>query len=153
MRRSAVAILGLLAVCGCGLGGGDSEEPARGRPQARSAEPVEARAIRGWSAAVNAGRYRRAASFFAAGAIVEQVEEIRLPDRAAAVAFNRSLPCRADVTDVADEGRTVVAAFRLRDGPGGACKGTARVRFRFRDGRFAEWRQFEESDAPPGVSA
>ena len=54
---------------------------------------------------------------------MEQAEELRLADRDAAVAFNRSLPCKADVTDVEDEGDTVLAAFRLRDGPGGPCDG------------------------------
>ena len=35
-------------------------------------EPDEEQAIRAWSKAVNAERYRLAASFFAEGAIVEQ---------------------------------------------------------------------------------
>ena len=43
---------------------------------------------------------------------------MRLRDRAAAIAFNRSLPCRADLTDVDDEGATTLAAFRLREGRG-----------------------------------
>ena len=75
---------------------------------------------------------------------------MRLGDRDAAIAFNRSLPCKADVTDVEDEGDTVLAAFRLRDGPGGPCDGAARVRFRFRDGKFSEWRQLAEPAQPEG---
>ncbi len=86
--------------------------------------------------------------------MVEQQEEVRLPDRAAAIAFNRSLPCRADVTDVKRRGATVVAAFRLRTGrvPGGGCSGAARVRFRFSGGKFTEWRQLAEP-APGGEIA
>ena len=76
--------------------------------------------------------------------MVEQVEVFRLPDRRAAEAFNRSLPCRADLTDLKDEGKTTLAAFRLRAGPGGPCHGGARVRFTVREGRFTEWRQLPE---------
>lgn len=139
MRALAAVAAALLSV-GCGGGdenGGDEE-----------------RAIRDWSAAVNAGRYERAASFFVDGAIVEQAREIRLENRKDAIAFNSSLPCKADVTDVDDEGRTVIAAFRLRGGPAGGCDGgSARVRFRFRDGKFIEWRQLGEPQAPPGAAA
>ncbi|HEV2723601.1 MAG TPA: nuclear transport factor 2 family protein [Thermoleophilaceae bacterium] len=110
---------------------------------------MEARAIRRWSAALNRGHFERAASYFARGAVVEQQAEVRLPDRAAAIAFNRSLPCRADVTDVKRRGATVVAAFRLRSGRAGSggCSGAARVRFRFSGGKFAEWRQLAEPAA------
>ena len=113
-------------------------------------EPGEEEAIRDWSKALNAERYSEAASYFADDAIVEQMREFRLEDRSDAIAFNRSLPCKADVTDVDDEGETVLAAFRLRRGPGGACSGSARVRFRFRDGKFIEWRQLGEPDTPSG---
>ena len=54
------------------------------------------------------------------------------------------------MTDVDDEGDDLLAAFRLRDGPGGRCRGIARVRFRFRNGKFTEWRQLPEAEAPPG---
>jgi hypothetical protein len=95
-----------------------------------------------------------AASFFAPGAIVEQQRELRLSDQKAAIAFNRSLPCRARVTDVEDDGATVLAAFNLRDGPGGSCDGgRARVRFRFKAGKFTEWRQLPQSDGPHGQAA
>ena len=136
MRR--LAILAALAMTGCGSG---SDDDGAG----------EERAIREWSRALNAERYARAASFFADGAIVEQGREILLEDRSDAIAFNRSLPCKATVTDVDDEGDTLLAAFRLRGSPIGGCDGgTARVRFRFRDGKFSEWRQLPEPEAPPG---
>jgi len=156
--RTATLLLAL-ALGGCSLGDGDdgSDRPGAGsgprseeRVQPRKGESGEARAIRRWSAALNNGRFDRAASFFAENALVEQTEELRLRDRDAAVAFNRSLPCKADVTDVKDEGETVIAAFRLRDGPGGPCDGAARVRFRFREGKFSEWRQLTEPAQPPG---
>ena len=149
--------VGGCALTGCSLGEGEDSDtpPARtGSPQPD--EPrAEARAIRGWSAALNRGDFGRAASFFARNAVVEQQGEVRLPDRAAAIAFNRSLPCKAEVTDVKRRGSTVGAAVRLRPGrsPGGGCSGAARVRFRFRGDTFTEWRQLPEAAAPGGVIA
>jgi hypothetical protein len=118
--------------------------------------PSDARVIRSWSSALNRGNYDRAASYFAPGAIVEQAEVFRLPGRREALAFNRSLPCRADITDIDDEGATTLASFRLREGPGGpgaACDGSARVRFRLRDGKFREWRQLPDVSPPRGQTA
>src|SRR5215211_7671401 len=138
--------------------GGDSDEvrtdgAQRKPPASAPAEPMppgDGRAVRGWIEALDEGEYARAASFFARGAIVQQADEFRLPDRHAAEIFNRGLPCRADLSDLEDEGRTVVGTFRLRDGPGGQCEGEVRVRFTIRHGRFFEWRQLGE---PPGEIA
>ena len=126
--------------------------PSPSSTRLRSAARTRSASIRGWSAALNRGDYDEAAGFFARGAVVEQVREFRLRDRKAAEQFNRSLPCRADVTDVERQGGSVVAAFRLKPGagPAAACGGDARVRFRFRDGRFSEWRQLTEPE--PGNS-
>ena len=135
--RALATLIAVLALAGCDSG---SEE-----------EQGEEQAIRAWSKALNEERYDRAASFFAEGAIIEQSREIRLEDRGDAIAFNRSLPCKATVTDVDDEGDTVLAAFRLRGSPIGGCDGgSARVRFRFRDGKFIEWRQLAAPEAPSG---
>ncbi len=168
MRATAAraVCLAALAVGGCSIGGEDESEeaqrterssPAEPRPpitvEPKPGEPKEAGSIRSWSAAVNRGDFRAAGSYFAIGAIVEQARRFKLPDRSAAVAFSKSLPCRADVTDVDDEGETVLAAFRLRRGPGGRCTGSARVRFRFRGRRFTEWRQLPQVEEPPGTVA
>ena len=165
MRPAVAALLAgaALALGGCGLTSDD--KPARsakpdgrpGRPHEprRSAEPAEAVTIRAWNAALNAGDFEKAASYFAEGAIVEQAVAIRLRNRGEAIRFNKSLPCRSQVTDVDDEGRTTVAAFRLRPGRGGGCRGggTARVRFRVQHGKFKEWRQLDGQDGPPGQIA
>jgi len=174
---AALALLSALALGACSLGGGEAEDrgeagagrdgqasggdgppgtaapPAAARP--RAGEPEQAEQIRAWSIANNAGRFDRAAAYFAPNAIVEQVTESRLPNREAAIAFNKSLPCRAEVTDVKEEGDSFVAAFELSSGRGGgqSCGGNARVRFRFREGRFSEWRQLAEPAAPQGEIA
>ena len=145
MKRAA--LLALVALAGCG-----SEAQRKPVPAAGAAASDE-QLIRGWSRAINAGDYPKAASYFARNAVVEQVREHRLKGRAAAIEFNSGLPCRADVTGVRDEGRTSLASFRLKRGPGGPCKGSARVRFTIRRGKFSEWRQLLELPAPPGDSA
>jgi len=158
MRAVVIAAAAALILGGCSVGDGEdgADRPggdapsAEKRAQPRKGESGEAAAIRAWSGALNDGDFDRAASYFAPNAIVEQNQEIRLADREAAVAFNRSLPCKADVTDVEDEGDTVLVAFRLRGGAGGPCEGSARVRFAFRDGKFSEWRQLAGPAAPEG---
>jgi SnoaL-like protein len=123
---------------------------------APAADGLRAPVIRAWSRALNREDYKRAASYFAPGAIVQQAEVFSLPDRDAALAFNRSLPCKADITDIKDKGATTLAAFKLRAGAGGSgasCSGVARVRFRLRGGRFVEWRQLPEPPRPEGKTA
>ena len=144
--RAVAAGIAVLAFAGCNSGSGDEAETT---PAPSPREAGYAKLIRGWSKAINAERYDRAASFFAPGAIVEQGREFRLENRRGAILFNSSLPCKADVTDVDGEGDDLLAAFRLRDGPGGSCEGSARVRFRFRNGKFTEWRQLPEDAASP----
>lgn len=152
-------MLALCALAFAGCGGGDGNDGSA-TPRATATGPdggnPEERAIRGWIAVLNAGNHDQAANYFAPGAIVVQGRTARLSTHADAVAFNKSLPCKATVTDIEDEGATVVAAFKLRPGPGApeSCGGNGvRVRFKFRDGKFAEWRQIPEASGPQGQSA
>lgn len=157
MRLLAITVAAIaVGLTGCSVGDGDGDETVlpggeRQEAQPRAGESGEAKAIREWSAALNREDYEKAASYFAQGAIVEQVQEMRLADSEAAVAFNRSLPCKADVTDVKEAGGAFLVAFRLRGGPGGGCDGgSARVRFVFEDGKFSEWRQLPQAPQPEG---
>jgi limonene-1,2-epoxide hydrolase len=139
MRRWAV-LFAVAALGGCG-GGSDEDQPPH---------LSDAQVIRGWVAALNVADYVSAASYFAPDALVQQVGVFHLHTRSAAIAFNRSLPCKGRVTKVEDEGRTTVATFALRPGPfapPGACDEPVRVRVRIEDGKFKEWRQLPE--APP----
>ncbi len=135
----AAALLAVLGGCG-GSDGDRADEPGPG-PQG------DERVIRGWNDAVNAGDFDRAADYFEARAIVEQQVEIRLETHDDAEAFSRSLPCRAEVTDVDREKGSSLAAFRLLEGRDGECTegGVARVRFVIRDGKIREWRQLPEA--------
>ena len=157
MRPALALTLVLLAVSGCG--GEDEPRLGEGRDAApappAAAQSADERVIREWNTAVNLGEYERAADLFERGAVVEQVEEIELARRADAIAFNRSLPCRSDVTDIKEESSSTLAAFSLREGRTGGCEegGNARVRFVIRDGLIREWRQLSSPAAPPGETA
>jgi hypothetical protein len=145
VRRAALALLIAGLVAGCG-GSGDHHP---GPPSNRAV-------IAAWLQALNAHDYAKAASFFARGAIVDQGRALRLPNRAAAIAFNRSLPCRGTLTAVKDEGRTSLGTFDLVSGSGGPgtnCEGFARVRFTIERGRFKQWRQLLPLRAPRGSEA
>ena len=146
--RALPAVLLCAFLAGCA--GDDTPEP---RPAPREPTAGAERVIRGWVGAVARRDYDRAAGFFARGAVVDQGTPIRLPDRRAAVAFNRSLPCKAKLTRVEPaRGGRVLGSFSLsagRPGTEDACDGEARVRFTIRRGRFTEWRQLP--GAPPAM--
>jgi hypothetical protein len=150
MRRVAVLLLAFAAGCG-GSEGDDSPGPVPA-PE-RSADE---RLVRAWSAALNRDDFRAAAALFARGAVIQQSRTFRLRTRRAALAFNLSLPCRGQVVRVRDEGENAVAAFSLSPRPGvpqAACNDVVRVRFRSRAGKFVEWRQLPEPEAPAGRPA
>lgn len=155
MRSHLVLALTATAfMAACGDAPDEQDPPGGGQPQAdqRGEAPGDEGVIRGWNAAVNRGDYDRAGAYFAQGAIVEQLAEIELDTRADAVAFNRSLPCRADITDIERDEDSTLAAFDLREGPTGECQegGSARVRFVIRDGEIEEWRQLPPPSQPRG---
>jgi hypothetical protein len=157
---AACAVLALVAGCDSGSNGEASERQPAERPPARTAPEAprtgirsyEGRVIRGWLLALDRGDYDEAAYYFAPGAIIDQGEPFRLPDESAAEIFSAGLPCRADLVELEDEGKTVLASFDLRRGPGGPCSGIVRVRYTIREGKIAEWRQLGQQDPPPGES-
>ena len=153
--RLAVLIVALAALAGCDSSSSDSaaERPRTTPRQRPPALTYEERVIRGWLLALDRQDYDGAAYYFAPGAIIDQGDPYRLRDASQARTFNASLPCRADLIDVEDEGRKVLATFRLRRGPGGPCSGEVQVRYTIREGKFTEWRQLPQRDPPPGDPA
>jgi hypothetical protein len=158
MRRAAAlaAAVGTLALGGCGGCGGD-HRPAAHKPPPRPAHALADEAVvRLWTLALYEGHYRRAAGFFAPGAIVQQSGTRVLRTRADAIAFNRSLTCRAKVLRIRHEKEGVLlATFNLGPGPGGGCTGggTVRVRFGIRRGLIEAWHQLPEPPAAPGQAS
>ena len=150
MRR--LLLVALLALIGCG--GGDAAPAPDPRPSP-APNARGAAVIRAWTKAIYEGDYERAGSLFAPRAIVQQAETTVLRTRADAVAFSRSLPCRAKVKRIEREPNGVLlASFELFPGRAGACRGggSARVRFMIRGGRIETWRQLPEAPQPPGQS-
>jgi hypothetical protein len=134
-----------MALSGCSIGGGSNDNNGD-KPDRLTADDVrkglsEENVIRGWLTALKLGDYRAAGEFFARDALIEQSTRYHLHTRREAIAFNLSLPCRADLTKIVDEGKRSLATFRLKDGPGGPCSGIAKVRVLIRGGRFYEWVQ------------
>ena len=116
--------------------------------------PSDEEVIRGWTPPLNDGRLTRRPRTASPRARSSSRREARLPTRAQAIAFNRSLPCRAEVTDIEDEDGRRVARQRSTCAPAGPgeCSdgGTARVRFVIEDGLIREWRQLPEAPLPSG---
>jgi hypothetical protein len=157
VRRAAAlaAVLAAAALGGCGGCGAGAHNvattPGGGPPQPSNALGDEA-VVRLWSEALYEGHYGRAASFFAPRAIVQQFGTRVLRNHADAVAFNRSLTCRAKVLRLRHEKEGVLlATFNLGPGPGGGCTGggTVRVRFGVHNGLITAWRQLPEPPAAP----
>jgi hypothetical protein len=151
MRRLLAAGLATIAVAGCGGSHHTDAHRAAAQPKA-SPHPGDERVIRGWNRAENAGHYRRAASYFAPGAIVTQDYVLELRTRRLAIEWNSGLPCRADITFIRPEPATTLVGFNLREGRTGGCKGggSAQVRFTIRGGLIRRWQQLL---VPPGQQA
>jgi hypothetical protein len=155
VRRVAALLLIGVAAAGCGGGGGSDPAPKPSpNPNPHAAASGEA-VIRAWTKAVYDGDYGRAADLFAHRAIVQQGVTFVLTSRARAVAFNRSLPCRARVTGIEREPHgLLLASFELLPGRAGGCPdgGSARVRFMIRGGRIETWRQLPQAPGAPSQS-
>ena len=136
MRTLAFSTLSLVAfLIGCGGG-------------ASSAEGV----VRAWSEAVNGGDNKAAARLFAPGArIVQGALVTRLETRAAAVAWNASLPCSGRIVELSTKGDTATATFVLGHRKTSRCDGPgqrARAVFRIDDGKIVVWHQLAAVQSP-----
>jgi hypothetical protein len=145
MRRLVVAAV-LLALSGCNS---SSDDPVE-KPD--PLHTYNGRVIRGWLLSLERQDYEQAAYYFAPNALIDQGRPYRLRTKSDAFAFNAGLPCRADLVRLNGGGHAhhVLATFRLRAGPGGPCSGLTRVRYTIQKGKFTEWRQLPDEDAPSG---
>ena len=154
MKRAA-AVAACLALGGCGGCGGSAHKGRTGASPGPDHALAEEATVRLWTRALYDGKYDRAASFFAPRAIVQQYGTRVLRNHAEAVAFVRSLTCRATVRSIRREKDGVLlATFNLGPGPAGGCTGggTVRVRFFIRHGLIETWHQLPEPPTPPAQS-
>lgn len=141
---AAALAVGLLAA-GCGDGG----DPAT----TAAADRDDVAVIEGWAKALAAGDEAAAADYFAIPSTAENGPLLtRIDSRADAVAFNRSLPCGAEVVSARTTGDLTTATFSLSDRPGGDCGAgagaTASTSFEIVDGKIVEWRRIDDGPAP-----
>ena len=144
------AVIAVLLPIGCG--GEDATEPAPDPTAA--ADPADLEVIEGWALALSEGDVEGAAGYFATPSIAQNgpvlTEMNSLED---AIAFNRSLPCGAEVVSARTQGELTTATFELFERPGGACGpgagGTASTSFDIEDGEIVEWRRIDDG-APAG---
>jgi hypothetical protein len=132
----------LLASCG-----GDDSEQLEGH------ESVAV--IEGWVEALRDGDVAAAADYFALPSLAQNgTAPLTLRTRGDVTAFNRSLPCGAELLRARPDGRFIAATFRLTERPGGSCgSGTGnlvRTAFVVKDGKIVQWRRLP--DPPSGGS-
>jgi hypothetical protein len=157
VRQVIATALAVTAAALAGCGGGTVDSKSTPAPPPKPDDTTAGAAvIRGWTEAMYKGDYDRAARYFASDALVQQVETIVLRTHEDAVAFGRSLPCRAKVTSIKQEKNGVLlATFDLFPGVSGTCPdgGNARVRFFIRRGKIETFHQLPDRPTPPGQSS
>jgi hypothetical protein len=139
-----IAVIGLLAMAGCGGSSSQSSVPG-------GADPDAVRVIKGWADELRAGHVEDASDFFSLPTVVQNgTPPLQLTDRQEVVEFNQSLPCGARLTRAESHDRFTIATFVLteRPGPGecGAGAGdSAETAFVIHDGHITEWRRVVET--------
>src|SRR3954449_2534920 len=111
MRPLCIVVVAL-AIAGCSSA--DAPKPHAGPDPLHS---YNGRVIRGWLLSLERMDYEQAAYYFAPNALIDQGHPYRLRTNHDAVAFNASLPCRADLIHLKGSGAHVLATFRIRAGP------------------------------------
>jgi hypothetical protein len=160
------AVVSVLALAGCGSGsseesadGGSVEAEAAGTAQdadVDAANPDDVEVIGGWISALTTGDTDAAADYFAIPSVAQNGPiQVRIRDRADAVAFNESLPCGAEVVAAETSGEKTIATFELSERPGGGCGpgagGTARTSFVIKDGKIVEWWRLGDPPEPARI--
>ena len=141
---ATLTALSALALGGCGSSGETSV--------AGGADPHAVEVIKHWADELRAGDVLAASQRFAIPALVQNgTPPLRLTDRRDVEAFNRSLPCGANLTEAITSGKYTIATFELTERPGpGECGGgvgeTAKTAFVIHNGLIAEWRRVVDTN-------
>jgi hypothetical protein len=175
LLAAALAALTLaLGLSACAIGGSDDDaggSTATGAAQlphsstgpaprsGRGVDPADVQVVVAWSTTLRNGDVDGAARFFALpSAVSNGTRPIELTTLAQARAFNRSLPCGAELVSTrAISDGFFVATFRLTDRPGGDCGtgtgNTASTAFHVTNGLIDHWLRVEDLELPaaPGT--
>ena len=110
--------------------------------------------MRGWAAALRAGRVQAAAGYFHLPSLFDDgAGPVEIRSLTEAESVNGSLTCASQVISAFDQGRFINVLFRLttRAGQGAVCGGTARVVFLIRDGQIVDWLRAPSRPGDPGT--
>lgn len=151
MRVLAIttSIVACALLAGCG-----TDEAGTSADAVEEADQADVEVIESWSSALAEGDVDAAAAFFAIPSIAQNGPFVtKIDSREAAVAFNESLPCGAEVISARSQGEFTTATFELSERPGpGLCGagtgGIASTSFVIEDGKIVEWRRVDGQ--PPG---
>src|SRR4051812_49453538 len=113
-----LATLAVVALAGCGSSGGKADTTIVG-----DAKPADVQVIKRWADDLRAGDVTAASERFALPTVVQNgTPPLQLTDRREIVAFNRSLPCGAELTAAVGTGRDTNAGLKHTGAPaGGQC--------------------------------
>jgi hypothetical protein len=108
------------------------------------ADPAAVRTIRRWARALQGDDVRRAVSYWALPAKIQNATPVlELRSRQELLLFNSSLACGAVLTRAGSAGDYTIATFKLTERPGGDCGSgvghSARTAILVRGGRIAGW--------------
>ena len=148
---AALALLAAAALAGCGGDDGSDVDLGIEVPEGSHDQVV---VIGAWVETLSDGDVEHAADFFALPSTVENgTPPLQLSTHNDAVAFNRSLPCGAELVRARPDGPLITATFRLTERPGGDCGpgvgGLARTSFRIEDDKITEWRRLPDAGGEP----
>jgi hypothetical protein len=150
---AGLAVLGLIALSGCGSSGKETDTTIPGGADAGTVQ-----VIKRWADELRAGDVISASERFALPSVVQNgTGPFRLTNRRQVEAFNRSLPCGARLTAATPSGKYTIATFVLTERPGeGLCgKGVgeqAKTAFVIQGGLITQWRRVVDTSqaAPSG---
>jgi hypothetical protein len=157
----ATALVAATALCAAGCGSDDDPAETGGSGgQAPSSEvpggadPDNVQVIDDWSRTLSEGDVEGAADYFAIPSVAQNgTPPLDLDSREDVIAFNRALPCGAELVEATEENGFIVATFELTDRPGGGCGpgvgGEAKTAFVIEDGKIAEWRRAADEPVEP----
>jgi hypothetical protein len=152
-----LAIAAAMPLVACGGSGGEETTTVSEIPG--GADPEKVAVIVGWAEAESSGDNEAAAGFFAIPSVAQNGVTVQIDELEDARRFSASLPCGAILEEATEQGKYVIATFRLGEKANSNACGdgagmTARTAFLIEEGKIVEWRRIanEPVRSAPGTS-